>query len=75
MKSERIGSKLIPNTRKFPGLYHDPVCGVVVLAQDENTAHVVHTDYPDDWELGESYGTIIERCTLLPSSTTIALSN
>ncbi len=79
MKSERIGSALVPNTRKFPGLYHDPVCGVVVLAQNANTAHVVHTDCsdacPDDWELGESYGTIIERCTLLPSSTTIVLCN
>ena len=75
MKSERIGSELVPNTRKFPVLYHDPVCGVMVLAQDANTAHVVHTDCPDNWELGEPYGSIIERCTMLPSDTTIALSN
>lgn len=74
MKSERIDSELVPNTRKFPGLYHDPVCDVVVLAQDGETSHVVHTNDPD-WELGESYGSIIERCTLLPSDTTIVLSN
>ena len=74
MKSEKTG--ILPDTseRVFPGLYCEPGIQVVVLAEDEETSYIVHSDNPS-WFIAEAWGSLTPSAICLPPDVKITLSN
>jgi hypothetical protein len=74
MKSEKTG--ILPDTpeRVFPGLYYEPDSKIVVLAQDEETSFIVHSDNPS-WFITEEWGSLTPDAIRLPPTAKITLSN
>ncbi len=74
MKSEQSESLPVVAERLFPGLYYEPQADIVVLAEDEDTSVVIHSNN-DSWVISEQGGSITSGAVYLPPTTKITLSN
>ncbi len=74
MKSEQSESLPVVAERLFPGLYYEPTSNIVVLAEDEATSVVIHSNNVS-WSIAEEWGSVTSDAVYLPPTTKITLSN